>query len=490
MTIPKQSIRQNLKWLAIVNVVSKPVWFVFLMYSARALGPDEFGRYMLSVGIISLFTGLLEGGVDIHTMRTLAADNQRYRAMISYTLWIKTASGIAAVALAYALGSVIPAFMPDLSLFLAAAVYGTANLILTHIRIVIRSFEIMKYEAFSIIVEKVLVMLLCGIVLFVAPTAEWFGVMFAAAYAVVCVVSVLMVVRTIGLPDRPRQFVKNFFEIIRPSLPFAMMNMFIIVYLRSGTLLLSYLTGDDTAVGYFNAGFRLVEAFVLVPSILVAPLYPVWTRLISDIAAIRLLSLDALRIISAISIAIAFPVALFHREFTALVFGEQYSPAAESIGIICASMVPIGLNWIVGSLVAISGRQRIANWCILAVTIVNIGLHIYLIQGFGVIGAAITVLITELLIMFSNWWIIREYLPFDQVAPILGKIVLSMLISGVVVNIIPGISAINGIFVSVLLLAVGYGLTGVIRSSDARTLFKIEAPSDRTDDSNTLNLRG
>ena len=119
--LPKQSIRQNISWLVTVNVLSKPIWFVFLLVSARLLGPLEFGKYMLSIGFMSVVIGVFEGGIDIHSIRTLAAFPDRFQEFFSYTIWLKIFSGVIAGMVAYGISIAVPSLLPDIGLFIAAA---------------------------------------------------------------------------------------------------------------------------------------------------------------------------------------------------------------------------------------------------------------------------------------------------------------------------------------------------------------------------------
>jgi O-antigen/teichoic acid export membrane protein len=192
------------------------------------------------------------------------------------------------------------------------------------------------------------------------------------------------------------------------------MNLFTIVYFRSGTLLLSYLTGRNELVGYYNAGYRLVESYMLFPTIVTGPLYPVMARRHAEGAALSPLLLSAARAILLVSLAITLPLALFHGEFTALFFGSGYSAASVSVGIVALAMIPVGMNFLFGSLVAASGRQPRGNVFIFIVTVLNVLLNLAAIPRFGAAGAAGVTVLTELTLMSTNMWVVRDFIRWAE----------------------------------------------------------------------------
>ena len=423
----KQTIRQNIAWLLLANLVSKPLWFLFLLLSARILGPEEFGKYMLPISFMSVSNGIFEGGIDIHSVRTLASDASQFPRFFFHTTVIKIGSTLLAGAGAYLLSLVVPSLAPNRTLLVIAIVYCAAFVTMTHFRSVIRAFEILRYEAWSIFFEKTFVLVLCGFALVFIPTAIGYGAFFSAAYLIASGLTLWIIYNKIGIPTPPWNTRYAFTDVIKPALPFAMMNVFIILYVRSGTLLLAIMTHSDVQIGYFNAGYRLVEAFILFPSMIIAPLYPALVRKANESEEISRFASEALRIILVIACVISVPIFLLRNELTLLLYGKQYEAAASTIGILGLVMIPIGMNWVVGTLVAVTGKQSKANLYILFVTIGNIAMLVALIPSFGTEGAAFATLATECAITLTNWSLVKKYINWFHVREILIKTTIAIL---------------------------------------------------------------
>jgi O-antigen/teichoic acid export membrane protein len=230
------------------------------------------------------------------------------------------------------------------------------------------------------------------------------------AYTVAAAATLVLVARQAGMPQWKidwRYLVDN---VMKPALPYALVSFFMIVYFRAGTLMIGLLTGRQDLVGYYNAGYRLVESYMLFPSLVLAPLYPVFARNLDDRVWIRELLLKASRIVLVVSVSIAVPMSLFRSEFTLLFYGTPFEAAAPAVGIVTLSMIPVGMTWVYGTLVAASGRQGRANLLIFLITIVNILLNYVLIPIYLEIGAAITTLVTEVAVALVSIWIVRDFI--------------------------------------------------------------------------------
>lgn len=471
----RESIRKNISWLVFANVISKPLWFLFLLLSARLLGPEEFGRYMLAISFILVANGILESGIDIHSIKTLPSDPGRFPKFFFHTMTLKLVGCLVAGVGAYLLGLAVPSLIPDDTLFLAAVVYGIGFVTMTHFRFIIRAFETMKYEAWSIFVEKISVILLCGISLVFFPTARGYGLLFAASYIVAATVTLWIVFRKIGTPIAAWDTRYAINEIIKPALPFAAMNVFIILYLRSGTLLLAMLTHSDQLVGFFNAGYRIVEAFVLFPSMIIAPLYPALARKVQGREEISQLIYDAMRIILILATVISTPIFLLRFELTPLLYGHQFQEAATTIGILSLVMIPVGLNWVVGTLVAVTGRQSRANFYILLITIGNIVMLTAMIPWLGVEGAAIATLVTECTITFANWTLVRDFVDSHHVKKLFARVAVPPLAISLVAFLVPH----NSLYVDLPLIILGlvgsFYFLRLITVDDLSTVFRESA---------------
>ena len=471
----RQSIVQNIRWLGGANLAVKPLWFLFLLFSTRLLGPEEFGKFMYAIAYVSVIGVFFEGGIDIFTMRELASDETRLSRFLPHTILMKLASGI----LVGAVVSVSIYFwgMTETSgtLILIAIGYNIFNSFMIHFRFVFRANEMMHLEAKSIVVEKLSVVILCGLALWWGANAKLFSLAYTLAYLVGCLVTSILVLTKFEIPAFRIDPAYLWRKVLLPALPFGLMGIFMIVYFRAGTLMLQALTGRADYVGFYNAGYRLVEAFVLFPSIIVMPLYASFARRGELKDSVRDLLTNAARIIAIISAFIAIPIYIYDKEFTLLFFGDKFAEAAPSVGILVLAMIPVGMTWLFGSLIGAVGRQGKLNVFIFAITICNLVANFFLIKWQGIVGAALVALVTEGAMALACIWLSRDYGIVNRLVAIIAKSLLPLPIILAFRWLCPGIVPFYLELVIVILVIAGaYLLLRLIRIEEIKRLFSWE----------------
>ena len=441
------------------------------MLSARELGPEGFGQFMFAIAYVGLFGVLFEGGIDILTMRELAGGTVDANEFFSHTVLLKLMSS--AVVGLIVTASIFVVGIPPAArvLIFITIMYNVANTVMIHFRFYFRAFEVMQYEAISIIVEKLSVLVFCGLSLYFTHNVSTFMVSYSMAYAFSALLTLGFLKGQISLPRWPFNMPYLWKEIVKPALPFALMGVFMVLYFRSSTIMIRALTGREELVGYYNAGYRLIEGFVLFPSIIVTPLYASFSKQRNDLKPLKPSIYSAARIILFVSVMIATPIFIFRKEFTTLLFGEQYTQATATVGTLVFAMIPIGVTWLFGSVVGAIGRQAKLNVFIAIISALNIVTNFIMITSYGIQGAVVTTLATEVAICVSCWWVVRDYFNEAHFWKLVTKI--SVPVCGVL--LLDSIGTFRGSFIvqlerGLLGLVAAYGALGIIGMSDVKKI--------------------
>ncbi len=470
----RQNITRNIGWLALGNLVVKPLWFVLLLLTARLLGAAEFGQFMLAISFVSVASVVLEGGVDILTIRELSSKPQEFETFFGQTTALKVFSGVVSGISAIVASFVLKMEWEITTLVFLASFYSISNALLLHFRSVFRAFEVLKYEAVSMIVEKGSVIVLCGAILLMHLGVRAYMLGYVIAYCLTSIVTFITVLVKIGIPKFQPRFSYLWSHVLKPALPFAILNVFTIIYFRSGTLMLGAITGREELVGYYNAGYRLVESFMLFPTIIVAPIYPVISRNRGDAEQVRMVISEAVRALLFIGVSVSFPIFIFREQFTLLLFGEGYRSAISSVGILALTMIPISVNFAAGTLVAALDRQSKSNLFVLIITAINLVLNYASIKVIGVYGAALTTVLTETLLVVCNLFVVHDYIPWRKLLDLFLRAVVPASLAGAIM--LTPIGKMNFpiqlIFASFVMLG-GYFFLKLITFDDLRKLLRI-----------------
>ena len=460
--------------MAVGNILVKPFWFLLLLLTARLLGAADFGQFMLAISIVSVASVILEGGVDILIVRELSSKPEEYPSFFGNTSVLKLALGVISSVASIAACFILKMNWEMLALVCLASLYSISNTLLLHFRSTFRAFEILKYEAISTIIEKASVIVLCGGILLMHLGVRAYMIGYVVAYGITCVSTFAIVLFKLGVPTFRLRSSYLWTNIIKPALPFAILNLFAIIYFRSGTIMLQAITGREELVGYYNAGYRLVESFMLFPTIIVAPIYPVISRNKGDIDKVRRVMTDAARALFFIGISISIPIFIFRERITLLLYGEGYRLATNSVGILALTMIPISLNFAAGTLVAALNRQSKSNVFVLAVTIINLILNYFAITAFSTNGAALTTVITETLLVSFNLFVVRDYIPWRSVLDLFVRAMAPALVAAFLAHTLgANLSFAVQLPIALVIMLIGYFSLKLVTFNDIRKILRI-----------------
>jgi O-antigen/teichoic acid export membrane protein len=296
----------------------------------RHLGVVDFGRYVAVSTLMMILTLVADAGltaVGIREYPNLSAEQRRelMRNLLGVRLVVAFSAVTVTVAILAAAGSE--------DVIVAGSALAGAGVVLAMIQ---HTFTIPLHAelrlAFATVLEVLrAALVLVGIVVLIAAGAglvPFLGVTVPVG-VVVLLVTVIALRRSVEL--RPRLGQARY--LLRESIPAAAASTLSTLFYRVGVLMVSLLA-TATATGYFATSFRVVEAFVAVPPILVNAAYPALARFAATdrprlVAAMQQL-FDMSVILGVIS---AIAVAFMAQPAIDVIAGEEFQPAVDVLRI-------------------------------------------------------------------------------------------------------------------------------------------------------------
>jgi O-antigen/teichoic acid export membrane protein len=373
----------------------KPLWFIFLILTTRVLGPEDFGKFMYAVSLIGLVLSFFEFGIAIHTTKTISSRSEDNRQFISQTFGLRIASYVLTVVVFITLYSITTLLEHEIIVY-TLLLYGFSNSLTLFYRSVFRGFEKLKYEGLSIIVDRIIVILLCGTVLLIEPELSNFIFAYSVSFFLsMCFTYFLFTKITDNpLPSFDVNYIRH--KVIVPGSVFALMNVLLIVRNSIPSIFLETFQ-SSIQVGFYNSGYRLIESYLLLPSIFVVPIYPYLVRIFARKKVLNKILNNTTRIIFQLTTLIVVPIILFQNEFTILLYGSEYSEASSTVAFLIGGLYFMSLTVIYGSLVTASNKQPIANKFIIIEVVISILIYYWVCTHFSSQGVAMTKLIFEFL---------------------------------------------------------------------------------------------
>jgi O-antigen/teichoic acid export membrane protein len=242
----------------------------------RHLGVAEFGRYVTVISLVTIISGLTEGGLNSVVLREYSTlRGARRAALMGSAIGVRIVLTVFGVALAvvFAIGAGYPRAMV---LGTAAAGAGLVFQLLqsllslslqSELRFGWASAADLLRQVVSVVLIVVLVLTGGGLVSLLAVAIP------ASAISLVFTVAVL----TDRTQLHPDFHVRRWWELLRESIPWAVVSAVNIIYFRVAIVLMS-LVATAVQTGYFATSFRIVEVLVGVPALVVGAAFPILAR--------------------------------------------------------------------------------------------------------------------------------------------------------------------------------------------------------------------
>lgn len=398
---------RNSAWLLLGQMAGVLVSAAFAVPAARLLGAHEFGQYAYASTLTSFLTLAASLGIDILLVRNLARDFSRGVEEFS--------SAVAIRGILWALGMGVLALFVELSgatgtVRAAILVLGLSALpvLLTGCACaVMAAREEMAFVSAIQTGTNVARVVLCLLVLHSGGGV--LGVAWASLWAALAgmLASLLLVWRRYGL--RPVRFnLRRLVALGRAAAPFGLAGLLFTLYFRWNVVLLgASRTGGE--VGLYAVGSRIMEAYLLIPGSIVAASFPILSRLhgAGDASFGR-----ACRVLHRVLLAIAFPtLALLAGrpvEFLGWIFGSDYVAGGPALSILAWLAPLLAINLVLGNALFASGRPGEVLRTEASGVLVSVLAGLLLVPRWGVTGAAVGILLTEVAVVARNGWALRR----------------------------------------------------------------------------------
>ena len=394
---------RNITWLGGASLAVKPLWILFItLVCARLLGAAGYGVLNTALSLASLAFALTNFGLVEFTVREVAAERSNAAPFLSNFLLLRVALVVAAAALA--MGSALVLGYEPL-LFAAVGVtclYQGSLSVTEYARSFFKAFEVLRYEAVSVVAEKVLVINGGATLLYATLRPTWTLVGMAVGMTLTAGGTLLFVLRRLA-PFRASTIRLTFWRASFQTLwPFGVASLLGMAFFRIDTVMVEAMGGVVMA-GQYGLPFRIVEALNMLPAIVVgAAAYPRLARLLrvgERDEAQRLVFILA-GLLLALSIPIAAVLAAVASPVIEWIATDPVLHAGTpALRVLCWAF-PLNtlINLLYFSLSA-ADLQRFLVVALLIGVVANVGLNLYLIPTHGIVGASVATIVSQLLLL-------------------------------------------------------------------------------------------
>ncbi len=397
-----QRIAKNSALLFTARILAALVNLAFFASVARYLGANEFGVLAFTLAFASIFAVLGDLGLDLTTVKAIARQKVLTRKYVGNVVVIK--SILSVVILSLVTITIVAMGYPRQTVFtvcLVAISYIVNNFVNTWYA-VFQAHERIEFVSLGYVLQSVI--LFSGAWLMIS---RHFGlVSLAVAYVIASLTTLgycfLSGLRLVAIPrlEIDWQFWKT---TLRQALPIGISTIFCAVYAWISSVMLSRMAGDE-AVAWYNSAFRLSTAISLMPIVFFTGMFPVMSRLHQSSASlVKFAYQRSFKYMLMLAVPIAVGTIFLAQRIIYLILGQEYTSATLALQLLVWSNVFIFLNQVSYNLLNAINKQIEGTKGAGIGAAINIGLNLLLIPWLGYIGAAITSIVTEFVVLVFFW---------------------------------------------------------------------------------------
>lgn len=201
---------------------------------------------------------------------------------------------------------------------------------------------------------------------------------------------------------------------IAPSVKVFILNLIISLYIQLNTIMLGFLAGDEQ-VGLFTAGTKISHIGLTIISSLGTVLLPRVSNLIEkgDSEGFKNIIIKSLNITLALSMPMTAGLMLLATPITIVFCGSDYLGSVPVLLLNAPVVIFISLTNVMGIQVLYpKNKINVVIWSVTGGALTNIFLNVILIPHHGAIGAAISTLIAEFVVLLLQVIMGKSYFPF------------------------------------------------------------------------------
>ncbi|WP_088229015.1 flippase [Desulfosporosinus sp. FKB] len=395
-------VLKNAAALSLASVLSKAITAVVAIAVTRYLGPDIYGEYNAALAFVSTFILFVDFGLSNYMVQEGSCDESVLPLYLGNTLAFKTFTSLAI----YALMLILMPAKFSLATRDMVIVFGVASALNALDSSVYNYFQA-KQQMYYAALYQFLSTFLIGLLTILVVLGKGKVVMITfAQLAATLIISILLYIhlrRSIRLKFNGQLLVK----MLRKGLPFGAAAIFLYVYFQIDMFMLT-LMRTNREIGIYSASYRLIAVLLFIPGILTSVIYPILFQLGVESRDKHRETIEKIfKVLSAVGIPGSVLLFVLANPLLSWLYSHRYQESIPIMMILCWFFALECLSFSLGDVLTTTNRQWTRAWIQGGAALLNIGINLYAIPRYGIYGASVATLITELYVFVMYYGVVR-----------------------------------------------------------------------------------
>lgn len=407
-------VLNNSGWIVGQQIYNMILQLVIGSISARYLGPSNYGLLNYSSSIIAFFSIICRLGLDGVIINEMTLKPEKRGNYLGSALVMRLFTSVASFFMIIAIVSVLEPTNTVLQVI--TALQGIAVILQTY-EVFTYWFQLnlkMKYVSIATMIAQTVVGVWRITLLATKASVYYFAFSSSIQYLACGIIVIIFFWREHnGLKLRYSNADAHL--LLNNSYHFIISGLSVTFYSQIDRIMIGK-TLSAEAVGLYSAAAVIATMWEFVPNALINSTRPVILGLKKENNDQYLRSFQGLLMaVTILSIFVSIIISIFGEIAILILYGEEYLPTVKSLSILVWSTGFAVIGTTRGIWILAEGYNKYTKYYILIGAGVNLTLNVVFIPIWGITGAAITTLISQITVAFISPLLFRKTREFDKI---------------------------------------------------------------------------
>lgn len=432
-----KTIFKNMSWLFISQIIASICGFIWTILLARYLGVSKYGVLSFAISFTGILTILNDLGIATHIIRHISTDYDSANKYLGNAIPLKSLFSVITFGISLIILILMKCDPITIKITLLLTIHSCIGSMNGLFNGTFQAFEEGKYQGINNTIYNILLLLFILVVIF--TDYGLFGIAFAYIIARIISTAYIYLALQKHIVKPKIEFDKIFCKKITiASIPFALSSLLYLIYYSIDTVMLTGLIGDY-ATGIYNASYKIISVLSVFYSLYIAVIFPVMSKLFKNDKKILKISFEkSVKYLTMITIPLAIGTMLYSSDIITLIYGHEFDAASTPLSILIWTVCFLFINGAAATLLNSSNEEITVTKVNAIGAIFNILLNFFMIPHFTYNGAAITTVLSDILILCLYIYIINKLklMPNKKLILDLIKILLGSAVFGIILYLL------------------------------------------------------
>jgi O-antigen/teichoic acid export membrane protein len=392
------SILKNFSFLTSGQIVGDIFTFFLFVLLSRTFGEKGIGQYSFAMAFTGFFAVLSDFGLYTYTIKEVSRRKSKFIKCFGNIFSLRLALSLAFSCFLFITVYFLPFPSETKLVILIIGFFQILSFFMDGIGATFVAHEDSQYSAMLSAAFR-------GVAALAGILVMWSGGSLVATLITLPVTAFVFLLIAYGIMKRQygtpstEWSIEPLKKTMNDAKPYAISGILAQIYSRLDVVLLGFFWGEAFA-GVYNVGYRIIFLLIFLPHYASVAILPMTSQLFDESKKeLKSLYHKSINTLILITLPMTAGLWLLSNDIIELIFGKNFTESATVLSILSVLLVLTSLDRIMGTFLMSCDRQKTRTKCHFIAMLTNLISNLLLIPLFGVIGAAISAVIGETILV-------------------------------------------------------------------------------------------